>query len=137
MDRREYFVKAVSFLLTGESIIHQSCVFCVVFSSCQDSDLQWDGHHSLDEGHCLTMQGCWRPSSYHQVAQGKVSHAETIMSCCSKHKISSSQGYQDNFLSFDPDNYLCIPPALMEHPHLSWWMVVVVSTATAASLSAP
>lgn len=54
-------------------------VVCIVASSSQDSDLQRNGDHSLDEGHCFTVQGCWRPSAQRQVDQRKVRHVRGIV----------------------------------------------------------
>lgn len=50
-----------------------SCVCLWPRSSSQDSDLQRHRHHPLDEGHRPALQGGRRPSSHHQVAEGKVS----------------------------------------------------------------
>lgn len=48
-------------------------LFVCCFSSCQDSDLQRNGDHALDEGHPPALQGCGGPSAQRQVDQRKVS----------------------------------------------------------------
>lgn len=76
----------LSYFLLAKGICEPHCFLdmfvlfvCVCCSSSQDPDVQWNSDHSLDEGHRVAMQGRRRPSSHHQVAQGKVSRPQTLV----------------------------------------------------------